>query len=225
MSMKKNTNLLYTILAIAFLVFCVIAFVIPSAKTASIWISFAFTVIAFVAQIIVWKTADGKGEPLKSKFLGFPLIYIGVVYLLIQLIAFAVFIAVPTLPIWISIVACVLILGSSAICLIAADVGKDEVSRVEQTVNAKVSFIRRIQTEIEMLAENEADAKVKAVLQKLAEMIRYSDPMNDESLYSLNQAVSDKVSDLRTNGVDKVQVIQSIKALIIERNKKCILLK
>ena len=53
--MMKNGSKSYIILGILFVLVSVIAFAIPSAKTAAFWLSYAFTVIAFIAQIIIWK--------------------------------------------------------------------------------------------------------------------------------------------------------------------------
>ena len=85
--MKKNSSKGYVILGILLVLVRVLAFAVPLAKTAAFWISYAFTVIAFAAQIIIWKSALGRTEALKSKFLGFPVIHIGIVYLVVQIIA------------------------------------------------------------------------------------------------------------------------------------------
>ena len=95
--MKKNKGMAYAILAIAFVLFNVIAFAVPTAKTATFWIAYAFTTIAFASQIVIWKFAFKSADTLKSKFLGIPLISVGITYLIIQIIAFAVFMAL-TLP-------------------------------------------------------------------------------------------------------------------------------
>ena len=129
--MKNNSSKGYVILAILFALVSVIAFAVPSAKTAAFWISYAFTVIAFAAQIIIWKAALGRTESLKSKFLGLPVVHIGVGYLVVQIIAFAVFLFIPALPIWSAVVTCVVIAGISAVCMIAASIGCNEINRVK----------------------------------------------------------------------------------------------
>lgn len=52
--MKKNGSKSYIILGILFVLVSVIAFAVPSVKTAAFWLSYAFTVIAFIAQIMIW---------------------------------------------------------------------------------------------------------------------------------------------------------------------------
>ena len=89
--MKKNSFLSYIALGIAFILFNVVAFIIPTDKNATFWCAYIFTVIAFLIQIPLWKIALGKKETLKNKFLGIPIIQVGFIYLVIQIIAFTLF--------------------------------------------------------------------------------------------------------------------------------------
>ena len=130
--MKRNKGMAYAVLAIAFVLFNVIAFAVPTVKTATFWIAYAFTAIAFASQIAIWKFAFKGADTLKSKFLGIPLISVGITYLIVQIIAFAIFMALPLMASWIALVVCALILGISAICLIGTETGREEINRVEE---------------------------------------------------------------------------------------------
>ena len=221
--MKKNSTKGYVILGILFALVSIIAFAVPTAKTATFWIAYVFTAAAFAAQTIIWRTTLGK-EALKSKFLGFPVVHIGIVYTVIQVIAFAVFMFVPTLPTWSAIVVCSVIAGISAVCMISADVGRDEIERVEAKVQNKVFYVRELQADIELLADNESDAAVKTALTHLAEKIRFSDPMSNEQLADLENKISTKVAELK-NAASKMEIITELNSLLDERNKKCKILK
>ena len=222
--MKKNKGMAYAVLAIAFVLFNVIAFAIPTAKTATFWITYAFSVVAFALQIVIWKFAFKGTDTLKSKFLGIPLISVGITYLIIQIIAFAVFMALPLTASWIAIVVCALILGISAICLIGTETGREEINRVEEKVEKIVFYIKSLQVDIEMLASTETDDGTKMALTKLAEKIRFSDPMSDEALVDLEAEITAKVKELKT-AEDKAEIITVLDSLITERNKKAKLLK
>ena len=222
--MKKNSTKGYVILGILFALISIIAFAVPTSKTATFWIAYVFTAAAFAAQIGIWKTALGKEETLKSKFLGFPIVHIGIVYAVIQVIAFAVFMFVPTLPAWSVIVVCSIIAGVSAVCMISANVGRNEIERVEAKVQKKVFYIRELQADIELLADNESDATVKTALTQLAEKIRFSDPMSNEQLADLENKISTKVAELKTAS-SKLVIITELNSLLAERNKKCKILK
>ncbi|MBQ6873959.1 MAG: hypothetical protein IJO24_06675 [Clostridia bacterium] len=222
--MKKNKGMAYAVLAIAFVLFNVIAFAIPTAKTATFWIAYAFSVVAFALQIVIWKFAFKGTDTLKSKFLGIPLISVGITYLIIQIIAFAIFMALPLTASWIAIVVCALILGISAICLIGTETGREEIKRVEEKVEKKVFYIKALQVDIEMLASTETDSDTKAALTKLAEKIRFSDPMSNDVLTDLEAEITDKVNELKTVE-NKAEIITVLDSLITERNKKAKLLK
>lgn len=217
--MKKNSAKGYVILGILFALISIIAFAVPTVKTATFWITYVFTAAAFAAQIIIWRTALGK-ETLKSKFLGFPVVHIGIVYTVIQVIAFAVFMFVPTLPTWSAIVVCSVIAGISAVCMISADAGRNEIERVEAEVQKKVFYIRELQTVVELLTDVETDADTKAALDQLAEKIRFSDSMSSEQLANLENKISAKVLELKT-APNKVEIITELNSLLDERNKKC----
>ncbi len=222
--MKKNSTKGYVILGILFALVSIIAFVVPTVKTTTYWIAYVFTAAAFAAQIGIWKTALGKEETLKSKFLGFPIVHIGIVYAVIQVIAFALFMFVPTLPAWSAIVVCSIIAGVSAVCMISADAGRNEIEQVEAKVQKKVFYIRELQADIEVLTDNERDATVKTALAQLAEKIRFSDPMSSEQLADLENKISSKVAELKTTS-NKLEIITELNSLFDERNKKCKILK
>ena len=222
--MKKNSTKGYVLLGILFALVSIIAFAVPMIKTATFWIAYVFTAAAFAAQIGIWKTALGKEGTLKSKFLGFPLVHIGIVYAVIQVIALAVFMFVPTLPVWSAIVVCSVIAGISAVCMISADAGRDEIERVEAKVQKKVFYIRELQADIELLADNETNADVKTALTQLAEKIRFSDPMSNEQLADLEDKISTKIEELKTTS-SQLEIITDLNSLLDERNKKCKILK
>ena len=222
--MKKNSTKGYVILGILFALISIIAFAVPTVKTTTFWITYVFTAAAFAAQIGVWRTALGKAETLKSKFLGFPVVHIGIVYAILQVIAFVVFMFVPTLPAWSAIVVCSVIAGISAVCMISSEAGRNEIERVEAKVQKNVFYIRELQADVELLAENESDTSVKTALTQLAEKVRFSDPMSNEQLADLENKISTKVAELKTVS-NKVEIITELNSLLDERNKKCKILK
>ena len=217
--MKNNKGMAYAVLAIAFVLFNVIAFAVPTTKTATFWTAYAFTTIAFASQIVIWKFEFKGADTLKSKFLGIPLISVGITYLIVQIIAFVIFMALPLTASWIAIVVCALILGVSAICLIGTETGREEINRVEEKVEKKVFYIKALQVDIEMLASTETDADIKSALTKLAEKIRFSDPMSNDALADPEAEISAKVKELKT-AENKAGIITVLDSLITERNKK-----
>ena len=216
----KNKNLIYAILCILFILLNVVVFAIPTDKTGTFWVAYVFTVVAFALQVPVWEKSLKQKDTLKRKFLGISTVHVGIVSLILQVIALAVFIAVPTLPSWAAVVVCAIIFGLSTICLVSSGIGVREISRVEEKVLEKTFFIKELQTNVELIAEAETDNETKTMLKQLAEKIRYSDPVSSEKLADLENRISAKAEGLKTAD-NIIESISELNMLLDERNKKC----
>lgn len=214
--MKNKTP--YIVTAIIFALFNVVAFAIPSDKTATFWVAYAFSVVAFAVQVFVWWKAFGQKGNLKSKFLGFPVLNIAVTYLAFQLVAFLIFKFIPFAPTWSAILVCALILGISSVCMISGNVGANVVAEIDEKISVKRQFIKSLQIEVEMLAESEKDENVKQRLLEFAKKIRLSDPISDNSVSEIEKELSAKVNSLN-NADDRLSALNEAEQLLIKRNK------
>ena len=205
----------YIGLAVLAILISVIAFAVPTEKTASFWIAYIFTLVAIFGQICVWKQGNRK-----SKFLGLSTLYVGSIYLAAQIIVFAIFKVVPTLPTWSAIVICCVIFGMAIVSILSVQSAQTEIERVENKVNTKVSYIRNMQTEVEMLAEIETNLEVKEKLKELAEKIRFSDSMSNEKLQALENNIAEEIKEFGRSE-DKIKSIEKIETLVTQRNKMC----
>lgn len=221
--MKKDSVKGYALIGIIFILITVVSLAIPTSKSAAFWIAYIFTVVALAAQIVLWKRTFGQKE-LTSKFLGFPIVHIGIVYLVVQITVLFVFVFAEKLPAWSALVTCTVIAAMAAIFMIAADVGRTEIEKVEQKVQGKVFYIKNLQVDIEILASAEKDTKTKEQLEQLAEKIRFSDPMSNEQLAPLEERIAIAVESLKSSD-DKLEIINQLNKLIDERNKKVETLK
>lgn len=89
--MKKDSVKGYALIGIIFILITIVSLVIPTSKSAAFWIAYIFTVVALAAQIVLWKRTFGHKE-LTSKFLGFPIVHIGIVYLIVQIAVLFIFV-------------------------------------------------------------------------------------------------------------------------------------
>lgn len=221
--MKKNSVKGYALIGIIFILISVVSLAIPTSKSAAFWIAYIFTVVALAAQIVLWKRTFGHKE-LKSKFLGFPIVHIGIVYLVVQIAVLFIFVFADELPTWSALVTCTVIAAMAAIFMISADVGRTGIERVEQKVQGKVFYIKNLQVDIEILASAEKDTRTKEQLEQFAEKIRFSDPMSNEQLAPLEERIAIAVESLKSSD-DKLEIINQLNKLIDERNKKVETLK
>ena len=214
----------YCIGIILFILFNITAFAIPTTRTTTFWITYVFTIIAFTAQIFIWNFALEKAKNLQHRLWSFSIIYIGIVYLVLQIIVFFLFRIIATLPTWSAIVVSVIISGISIASILASESGVNEIKQNEIKVQNKISFIRVLQTEIDLLINREKDDDVRLALENLAQKIRFSDPMSSEQLKVLENEIDSKVSDLKI-ATNKKELIDIINLLLDERNIKCKMIK
>ena len=97
MKLSKGKFQTILILAIVLAAYLLLAFVIPFAKTAVFWLALVFTLAAFGVQLYVLKLSFTKGKDARSKFYGFPIARIGVVYLIVQIVLSFLFMPLASL--------------------------------------------------------------------------------------------------------------------------------
>lgn len=139
--MKKNSVLLYSVLGIFFAIFNILAFVIPSEKTATFWVAYGFTVIAFISQIFIFNSFKKTSQ--SERFSGLYAFYIGPAYLLFQLIVFFLFKFVSFIPVWISIIICTILFALFLILSIFAEIAKKEIAAVENNIEERMTSISK----------------------------------------------------------------------------------
>ena len=221
---KKQTLLIIAIVLIAYLV---LAFALPFLKNGVFWMSLIFTVIAIAAQVYVLKIAFDKGEPVKSKFYGFPLARLGLIYAVAQIVVSFIFMALAAVcPPWVCLVVCVLLLAAAAVGLISAELVRDEVERQDVRLKTDVSAMRTLQSLSSSLPAQCADTAAKAELEKLAESFRFSDPVSKPALAESEAELSGMMNELQAAVVDGdaaavTDLCRRTSARLSERNRLC----
>ena len=219
----KATILGYLSILITFILFSAIAFALPVNRDNTFWILYSFTSIAIIVQTYIWNISFKNSTSLKSKFFGLPIANVGGIYLILQLIVFARLISIPNFPDWLSFIICAFLFGITLLIVIGAEAARSEILRVEEKVNNKISFIKNLQLELNLLISKEEDSEIKAALQNLEEAIKFSDPMSDENCLKIEEEIKLKIkslSDAFENKERKLLMINEIDNLIKERNLK-----
>ena len=91
-------------------------------------------------------------------------------------------------------------------------------------------YIRSLEADIGGIAAKCSDPSLKKELEKLREIIRYSDPMSSPRLASIEESIQERCNYLgelvtRQDYNSALAAVQQIGRLLIERNEKCKLLK
>lgn len=225
MNSKKNNARALAVLAIILVLYCILVFVIPFERSTVFWLSFVFTLIAILAQVYILKIAFRHGESLKSKFYGFPIARVGAIYLAVQLVLGLVFMALGKwIPVWIAAPVYILILAFSAIGIIATDAVRDEVERQETQKKIDTSFMDDLYLKVSGLAAQCGEPEAKKTLEKLAEEVRFSDPVSAEGVLSIESKITEAAEALQKALTDKdaaklTELATQIKNMLQARNR------
>ena len=221
--MKKDTIRAVAVAVVALVIYNLISFVIPFAHTAAFWISYGFTLAAFAVVYASIYIAFIKNPDAKSRFYGFPIARIGVVYGLLQLIvSLVVMLLGAWIPWWAPVVVYALGLGIALIGLISADAVAEEIQVQDVKLKKETTLMRGLQSKVSQIAAQTDDAAIKA----LAEEFRYSDPVSNEAIADAEADLAAAVSELQAAYIDgdkeaMAQLCRKATALLTERNRLC----
>lgn len=230
--MKKKTISILSVYGIAFLMYCVLFFAIPFEKTGAVIPTFLFSVLALILGMLVVLYAAQKGETLQSKLYGFPILKLGILYTVIQLV-FGILIWILNsfveVPNWLVVVLSVLWLGCVAIGLIAVDNSQDVIEQIEKKSESQLTASKSFRIELDDIVNACENETVRSALENLAEEIRYSDPVSSEELEEIEHRINEELKNLREllNSKEELELqkIKEIKRMVADRNRRCKLLK
>lgn len=229
MNISKSKGLSLTAVFIILVVYNVIAFVLPFDRDGMFWTGYGFSMAAILLTAGVGFYALGH-EGLRSKVYGWPLLTLAWYYLIVQLIISLLQMVLPFIPFQYGIVLNVILLGACLVGLIATNIGKEEIERIDEIIKGKVFYIKSVQADLEGMVGRITDETAKKTVKDLAETIRYSDPISNPQLAAIENKIEAKVAGL-VNAVDSsdfatIQILcGEVHQLITERNRRCKMLK
>ncbi len=232
--MKKGIKFYAPCWAIALAVFNVITFAVPitvnvNKFTPSFWIGYAFITLIFIAQLvcsIVFFKQDSK----EKRFLNIPVISLSYTALLVSIIVGAIAMVVPLIPYWVGIILDMLIVAFYAITIIASKAAADTIENIDNKVKAQTFFIKSLTVDAERLLPRAKSDETKAIAKKVYEAIRYSDPMSNEALSSVESQIAIKFNEfsnavIEDNKPTAKAIGNELIILVNDRNTKCKLSK
>lgn len=232
--MKKGIKFYAPCWAIELAVFNVITFAVPitvnvNKFTPSFWIGYAFITIMFIAQLacsILFFKQDTK----EKRFLNIPVINLSYTALLVSIIVGAVAMAVPFVPYWVGIILDILIVAFYAIAIISSKAAADTIENIDKKVKTQTFFIKLLTVDAETLLSRAKSDETKAIAKKVYEAIRYSDPMSNETLSSVESQITVKFNEfsnavMEDNNPLAKTLGNELIILVNDRNKKCKLSK
>lgn len=221
--MKKRLLRGSVCLGVVLALYLLVAFLIPFAKTAVFWLSFGFTLAAFGVTAFSLYIAFLKKPDAKSRFYGFPIAKIGVIYGGAQLLLGLVFMALGKwLPVWVAALVYAIALGAAVIGLVSADAVAEEIHTQDEQLKKNVTFMRALQSQVNQMAAQCSLPEIK----QFSEEVRYSDPVSSDAPADIERDLSAAVDDLQAAIVDgdnaaASQLVKKADNLLKERNRLC----
>lgn len=232
--LTSKVKMIALILAIGFVAYNVVLFVICgfADHEASFWISYVFMLLAFAALTITGYMLKIRTVQPKDWLLGYPVLKHSTIYIVVEFALSILFMALDSThcPWWVALAAQMIVLAVHAVFLISCFLAQETIIDVQTKVKDATSFIKLLQVDVEMVAEKTTDTAVKEAFLKLAEQVRYSDPMSNDNLFELEKQITLQVSNadscITRNDIDgALQCCNRATLLLDERNKKCKVLK
>ena len=229
--MSKNKVRGYITLAVLLVVFSVIAFAAPFAKTVVFWMAYVFAVIAIAYQIYVFRISFSNEGDAKSKFYGFPIARVGVIYLIVQLVISLIEMVLAVfLPVWVAVIVNVFPIAFAIVGCIASDIMRDEIVRQDMQLKKDVSNMRALQSMSAALVGQCNDADLKKTIQNVADEFKFSDPVSSEQTKDMEQELQSQMNEIQKAVVDgdsasAKTLCSKILGSLAERNRICALNK
>ena len=226
--MSKNKIRVIAFAAIALVVFNVIAFVIPIPKSAVFWVAYIFGMLAIAAQLLFMSIAFSSKEDIRSKFYGFPIARIGIIYGACQLLLSLAAMALGAfIPVWVPVVVFVIIAAAAGVGLVSTDMVREEIEKQDEKLVKDVSRMRSLQSKMNVLiSQTDAGGELKAALEKLADEIKYSDPVTGKGTEQMEQELLANTDELQKAVLDgdedtALTLCKKTSGILAERNRLC----
>lgn len=149
-----NKDKLRTLIAgiVVLALYHLIVFLVPFAHTTAFWLSYGFTLGAFLVSGIALFIAFLKKGDARSQFYGFPIARIGLIYLIAQLVAGVVFMALGCyIPWWVLVIVYALGLGVALLGLISVEAVVDHIKAQDVQLKKDTTLMRTLQSKMRQL--------------------------------------------------------------------------
>ena len=225
--MKKDALRGIVVAVVLLLVYHLIVFVAPFQRGGVFWIGYGFTLAAFAVAIASIYIAFVKNPDAKSRFYGFPIAKIGVIYWVGQLAVSIVFSLLgKVLPPWVALIVYAVAFAAAVVGLVSAEVVVEEIQTQDTKLKKDVSTMRALQSKLNQLAGMASSGEAGSLVKALADEIRYSDPVSGDNLTEIETELEQLINTLQQAVVEgdetaAITLCRKASVVLAERNRLC----
>lgn len=232
--MKKGFKYYVIAWAIMFILFNAAVYFLPQELTllggtyekfgSVSWVTLVVLELCFLLHLALTAAALNQ-KKLSGTFYRLPLIRLShgcvIVTLILALVAMLAFI-----PSWIPLALALLVLAIYAFALLKAGTAAKLVEKVDKQAEASTWSMKNLYAAVATCADRCTDPELKKTVLKLADALRYADPVSSEATREAEAALQKQLYVLKSAVVDgdgdQIKTIcTSMSAILADRNRRC----
>lgn len=235
--MKKEINsrvFMVAIISVLLLVaYNVIVFVIGGfdGHDATYWTSYAFMLVSFLVVAVTGLLLKNTIVEPTDWILHYPFYKYAVIYMGVEIVLSAIFMIIDNSDAWVwAFLLQFITFVVFSILIVSCFMAKSMIQEVTKKVEISTSFIKSLRIEVEMISQTATDGQVKAAFAKLAEAVRYSDPVSNSALSDLENSLASEINDAKMfiacgDNSSAMNCCNKASMLLLERNKRTKMMK
>lgn len=215
----------YILIVLVFVIYVVSA--IPFPKTKVFWAAFAFSLAAFLAQAYTLHTIMKSQAAIKDRIYDFPLIRISALYLAVQLLTSLLLMGFSAkVQVFAAVLVEMVILAAAVMGFFAVGAAQKEIIRQDNQLKKKLAGMEELRSRVQLLISRCGEGQIRELLQKLAEEIRYSNPVSEENSEEIEEEIAvlfgeAEAAALEGDVENTEELCTQIKGLLTERDRIC----
>lgn len=216
----------FLIHAVVLIVFTLCFFLVKLFMGFGSWVGFVFVDVSLVVCFVISIFASFGKEDIYN----FPIINVGLSYVVVQFVVFLIASIVGIFLPWIilvpNLIVCIILLGATVIFTILTLVTRKTVEHIDKTTKEVTEANLLLRTDVKDMAEICEDQTLKTELNKLHELIRYSDPVTNSKTKKLEKEIASELENLRAlveagKYEDGLVLTENVADMVRNRNKVC----
>lgn len=223
--MKKENLRSYILLAFVFVIYVVAT--IPFPKTVIFWIAFSFSLFAIISQLYTIRILKNGKARIKDRFYDYPQLRVSVLYLIIQIgVSILLMFLSEKIPVFAAVLVEVILLAVAVAGNFAVQAATGEVIRQETEIKRELAKMEELQEQIMRLIAQCDEGKKKEILQRLAEEVRYSNPVSNGISEEIEEEITVLFSEIEERILDDdlenaETLCDRMRGLLRERDRIC----
>ena len=215
----------YILIAFVFLIYNIAT--VPFAKNIVFLIAYFFSVTAILMQVYTLYEMMKSQAIIKDRVYDFPMFRISVLYLIVQITASLLLMWFSVkIPVFAAVLIEMVILAVAVMGFFAAGAARTEALRQDARLEEELIKMKELQARINLLIGQCEEAQIREILHKLAEEIRYSNPLSKEITEEIEEEISVLFTEIEAAALDgntenTSDLCERITGLLRERDRIC----